>query len=260
MTPRDSFSRRPRAAPVVAANWKMHLGPSGAGRFFAAFRPGAEHARVRLQFFVPAVSLAAARDSAEVQAEFGVQNVHWEPAGALTGETSAEMARDAGAALALIGHSERRGLFGETDAEVARKTSAAVRAGLIPVVCVGESLEERRAGRLDDVLRRQVEAFAGPLSRAREWIVAYEPVWAIGTGETASPGDVAEAHAIVRAALGDAGRMPILYGGSVKAANASELLAVRGVDGLLVGGASLDAEEFAGIVAAAVEVARSGRP
>ncbi len=237
--------------PIVAANWKMNLGPSRAAAFFAAFRLGPNVSRVRLQFFVPAVSLAAARTAAKVAAEFGIQNVHWEREGALTGETSAEMAREAGVALALVGHSERRHVFGETDAEVARKTRAVSRAGLTPVVCVGERLEERRAGRLEEVLRRQVGAFVGALAGAKEWMVAYEPVWAIGTGETATPQDAFEAHEIVRAALGEAGPGPILYGGSVKPGNAAELLGVHGVDGVLVGGASLDPAEFAGIVAAA---------
>lgn len=247
-------------APVVAANWKMHRGPAAAAAFFARFSPGAGHARTRLQFFVPAVSLASARRSARVEAEFGVQNVHWEPEGALTGETSAEMAKEAGAVLALVGHSERRHVFGETDAQVARKTQAALRAGLVPVVCVGERLEERRAGRLEETLRRQVGACAPHLEGARDWIVAYEPVWAIGTGETATPEDAAEAHAIVRDALGDAGSGPVLYGGSVKPANAAELLSVPGVDGVLVGGASLDPREFADIVDAAAGLPCADRP
>ena len=252
--PPVSSSGSGAAAPIVAANWKMNLGPSGAAAFFAAFAAALraeDAARVRMQFFVPAISLAAARNAAGVAAEFGVQNVHWERAGALTGETSAEMAREAGAALVLAGHSERRHLFGETDAEVARKTRAAVRAGLTPVVCVGERLEERRAGRLEEVLVRQVGAVSGALAGAGEQIVAYEPVWAIGTGLTATPADAAEAHAIVRDALGGAGAGPVLYGGSVKAGNAAELLGAPGVDGVLVGGASLDPQELAGIVAAA---------
>jgi len=251
---------RSERRPVVAANWKMHRGPSSTAAFFAEFRPAAGRARTRLQFFVPAVSLASARASAQVEAEFGVQNVHWEPQGALTGEISAEMALDAGAVLALIGHSERRHVFGETDAEVARKTQAALRAGLVPVVCVGERLEERRAGRLQEVLRRQASAVAPHLEGARDWIVAYEPVWAIGTGETATPEDAAEAHATVRDALRGAGAGPVLYGGSVKPANAAELLSVPGVDGVLVGGASLDPREFARIVDAAAELSGVDRP
>lgn len=238
------------SAPIAAANWKMNLGPSEATSYFSAFAPVATPGSVRLQFFVPAVSLAAARAVANVAVEFGVQNIHWDSKGPLTGEISAEMARDAGATLVLVGHSERRHVFGETDADVARKTRAAVRAGLTPVVCVGERLADRRAGRLEEVLVAQAGAFAGVLADAKEWIVAYEPVWAIGTGETATPADAAEAHGIVRAALGDAGSGPILYGGSVKAGNAAQLMRTPGVDGVLVGGASLDPDEFAGIAAA----------
>ena len=242
-------------AKVVAGNWKMHHGPAATGRFFSRFRPEVAEGSVRLVFFPPDLSLAAAIRSARIRADFGVQNIHWDPAGALTGETSAEMAKEAGATLALIGHSERRHIFGETDAEVGRKVGAAARAGLIPVVCVGELLEERRAGRLEEVLRRQVGAFAGSLGDISDFMVAYEPVWAIGTGETATPADASEAHAIVRDALGARGRLPVLYGGSVKPANAAALMSAPDVDGVLVGGASLDADVFARIAEAGAEVA-----
>ncbi len=242
----------PRAPRVVAGNWKMNHGPAAAQRFFSRFSPAVGGSAVRLVFFVPDLSLAAAAGAARVPAEFGVQNIHWHEAGALTGETSAEMAREAGATLALIGHSERRHVFGETDAEVDRKVRAAVRAGLVPVVCVGELLEERRAGRLEEVLRQQVGAFAGSLAGAPEFMVAYEPVWAIGTGETATPGDAGEAHGIVRSALGELGGAPVLYGGSVKPDNAAALMSVPDVDGVLVGGASLDAQVFARIAEAGV--------
>lgn len=300
---------------VVAANWKMHHGPQAAARFFQGFRPAAPGA-ARVAFFPPTVSLAAAIDAGGGSAgrglgvEFGVQNVHWDAAGALTGELSAEMAREAGATLVLVGHSERRHVFGETDRETGRKVAAAVRAGLTPVVCVGERLEERRAGRLRETLARQLGAVAdalpthsagaraatsdarpqrarrepgsgvgaeptmsdaGPQGAHREpgpgaasqpgasgpgFMVAYEPVWAIGTGETATPDDAARAHAIVRAVLegatpADAERVPVLYGGSVGPKNASALMSAPGVDGVLVGGASLDPASFAQIVDAA---------
>lgn len=258
---------------VVAANWKMHHGPQAAARFFQGFRPAASGA-VRIVFFPPCVSLSAAVDAARGSAgpgrpvEFGVQNVHWEAGGALTGETSAEMARAAGATLVLVGHSERRHVFGETDEETCRKAAAAVRAGLTPVVCVGERLEERRAGRLREVLARQLGAVAdalpapspgdaaAPVAPAPGFMVAYEPVWAIGTGETATPDDAARAHAIVRDVLGGATpegaeRVPVLYGGSVGPGNAAALVAAAGVDGVLVGGASLDPKSFAEIVEAA---------
>lgn len=243
---------------VVAGNWKMHHGPAAAQRFFSRFNPSVEAGAVRLVFFTPGLSVAAGARAVRVPAEFGVQNIHWEAAGALTGETSAEMAREAGATLALIGHSERRHIFGETDAEVDRKVRAAARAGLVPVVCVGELLEERRAGRLETVLRRQVGAFAGSLAGAPEFMVAYEPVWAIGTGETATPEDAAEAHGIVRSALGDPAGVPVLYGGSVKPGNAAELMSAPDVDGVLVGGASLDPGVFARIAEAGAGVGSGG--
>ncbi len=236
---------------VVAGNWKMHHGPVAAAEFLARFRPETDPEAVTLIFFVAGLSVHAVNANAKLPVGVGVQNIHWEPSGALTGETSAEMAVEAGASYVLVGHSERRHVFGETDAEVGRKVAAAVRAGLVPVVCVGELLEERRAGRLADVLRRQVSAFLPALGTAGEFMVAYEPVWAIGTGETATPEDAAEAHGIVRGALGDMGRAPILYGGSVKPGNAAALMAAPDVDGVLVGGASLNPEVFARIASAA---------
>ena len=242
---------------VVAGNWKMHHGPRAAADFFSRFNPPVREGGVRVAFFPPALSLAASRRAARAPVELGVQNIHWESAGALTGELSAEMAREAGATLALIGHSERRHRFGETDAEAERKVRAAARAGLTPVVCVGELLEEREAGRLEEVLARQVGSALEALATARSFMVAYEPVWAIGTGETATPGDATAAHAIVRSALGDLGGAPILYGGSVGPANAATLLSAPGVDGVLVGGASLDPAGFAEIVAAGARVAAS---
>lgn len=235
---------------VVAGNWKMHHGPRAAADFLARFRPETDPESVRLIFFVAGLSLRAVKANARVPVGLGVQNIHWEPSGALTGEISAEMAAEAGASYALVGHSERRHVFGETDAEVGRKVGAAVRAGLVPVVCVGEQLEERRAGRLDAVLRRQVSAFIPGLRGCGEFMVAYEPVWAIGTGETATPQDASEAHGILREALGELGRVPILYGGSVQPGNAAALMSVPGVDGVLVGGASLDPQVFARIAAA----------
>ena len=237
---------------VVAGNWKMHHGPDAAVDFLARFRPQCAPGTVELILFPPDLSLRAVFGTgARVPVGLGVQNIHWEESGALTGEVSAEMAREAGASFALVGHSERRHLFGETDDEVGRKVGAALRAGLVPVVCVGELLEERRAGCLAEVLHRQISAFAGALGDSTAFMIAYEPVWAIGTGETATPEDASEAHAIVREALG--GRIPaaILYGGSVKPGNAAELMSAQDVDGVLVGGASLDPDVFARIAEAA---------
>ena len=236
---------------VVAGNWKMHHGPDAAAGFLSRFRPRGVSETVELILFPPDLSLRAVRTAARVPVGLGVQNIHWEESGALTGEVSAEMAREAGASFALVGHSERRHLFGETDDQVGRKVRAAVRAGLVPVVCVGELLKERRAGWLADVLRRQISAFAGALEGVTAFMVAYEPVWAIGTGETATPEDASEAHAIVRETLGARTPAAILYGGSVNPGNAAELMSAPGVDGVLVGGASLDPGVFAGIADAA---------
>jgi triosephosphate isomerase len=211
-------------------------------------------------FFPPAVSLAAARSAVEGRSDidFGVQNIYWEPKGAFTGETSAEMAVQAGAKLALVGHSERRHVFGETNDDTRRKVEAALRVGLAPMLCVGELLEEREAGRAVAVVEEQLQAVYADLSEdeAARVAIAYEPVWAIGTGRTASPADAREMHAAVRDFLARryraelSGRVPVLYGGSVKPDNAAELLAQEGVDGVLVGGASLDPAGFARICAA----------
>jgi len=244
---------------VVAGNWKMHHGPVAAAAFFSRFRPRFAPDSVEILFFPPDLSLAVSMETAAVPAGFGVQNIHSVKEGAFTGETSAEIARGAGARFALIGHSERRHVFGESDADVSAKAGAAVRAGLIPVVCVGELLGERRAGLLGEVLRRQIGAFVEAVAAASRFMVAYEPVWAIGTGETATPGDAAEAHAIVRSALGELGSAPILYGGSVKPGNAGALMSAPDVDGVLVGGASLDPDVFARIVEAGA-AAGSGDP
>jgi triosephosphate isomerase len=192
----------------------------------------------------------------------GVQQIHHESSGAFTGENAAEMAREAGARWALAGHSERRTLFGEEDVDVVLRVQAAFRGGLIPLLCVGETLEERRGGRLEEVLLRQLEAVLSPPElrekvAGKAFALAYEPVWAIGTGETATPDDAAAAHALLRGhlveRLGEArGReIPILYGGSVKPSNARELLAAPEVGGVLVGGASLDPDDFLAIARAA---------
>ncbi len=186
----------------------------------------------------------------------GGQDCHSERAGAHTGDISAEMLVDAGCSYVLVGHSERRADHGEGDVTVRAKAEAAQAAGLIPIVCVGESAEERTAGRALAVIERQVNHSLPRAGEPSDLVIAYEPVWAIGTGRTATPADVAEAHAHIRALLAGllgaeaAGALRILYGGSVKPDNAAELLAVAGVDGALVGGASLDAEHFWAIGAA----------
>ena len=247
--------------PVLAGNWKMNLGPTEAARFFdeflAVWQPRDDRSVV---FFPPAVSFAAAREAVggRPDVRLGLQNVHWEAGGAFTGETSAAMAADAGAELVLVGHSERRWVFGETVDDTVRKVRAVLDAGLVPVLCVGEKIEERRAGRQDDVVRAQLAPVleAVSLDEARSLVVAYEPVWAIGTGVNATPQDAGAMHAFVRGELAarygheTAEAMPILYGGSVKPDNAAALLSVEGVDGVLVGGASLDPHGFAAICGA----------
>lgn len=240
--------------PIILGNWKMNHGPAETERFFAAFLPAHRPQRERtVVLFPPALSLAAARAAAAARDDIrlGVQNVHWEASGAFTGEISAPMAREAGAAAVLVGHSERRHGFGESDADTARKTAAVRAAGMVAVLCVGETIEERRAGDAAAVVARQLDAALGdlhPEAVERLWI-AYEPVWAIGTGVTASPDDAGEMHTEVRARLRAAfgpraDGVPVLYGGSVKPDNAAALLATPGVDGLLVGGASLEPESF----------------
>ncbi len=180
----------------------------------------------------------------------GIQDVHAEATGAFTGEVAAEMAAELGASHALVGHSERRHLFGEDNGTVAGKHAAALRAGLVPILCVGETLEERRAGRQETVVLTQLDAVFRTGS-ATDAVVAYEPVWAIGTGETATPGQAQAMHAVIREALREPS-LRILYGGSVKPQNAAALFRQEDVDGGLVGGASLEAAAFGAIAAAAV--------
>lgn len=244
--------------PLIAGNWKMHHGPAATRAFFRDFLahlpPGDD---TPIAIFPPAVSLEAAVEATADRDDvtIGVQNLYWEPKGAFTGELSASMAREAGARMALVGHSERRHVFGETGEETGRKLAACLGAGLTPVLCVGETIEERDAGSATTVVRRQLAAALEPVpaDQVARIVLAYEPVWAIGTGRTASPADAAEMHADVRQYLvqqvGDAvaAGVPILYGGSVKPDNAAELLAAPGVDGVLVGGASLDPSGFASI-------------
>jgi triosephosphate isomerase len=242
---------------VIAGNWKMHRGPSATRTFFSEFSPRFEGAEPTILIFPPAISLPAAAESRRGRPEIGlgIQNIYWESKGAFTGEHSASMALAAGARFGLVGHSERRHVFGETDAQVELKVAAVIREGLTPVVCVGETLDERRAGRVEEVIVRQLDAalLGVPEGAEKPVLVAYEPVWAIGTGETATTDDVAEAHGILRRRLtevrgdGFAQEVAILYGGSVKPSNAADLLAVADVDGVLVGGASLDPESFARI-------------
>jgi triosephosphate isomerase len=245
---------------VIAGNWKMHHGPTATAAFFSdlTLPPGA--ADHELLIFPAALSVAAARSCPhrDPLIQLGVQNVHHAPEGAYTGEVSAAMARDAGAAFVLVGHSERRHVFGETDEDVSRKVRAVLDVGLTPVVCVGETLEQRRAGSVREVIIAQLGAVLDVVGdTAARLLIAYEPVWAIGTGETATPDDASAAHETLRSLLDEhlgaarSTRTPILYGGSVKPDNAADLLRASDVDGVLVGGASLDPDAYAAIVAAA---------
>jgi triosephosphate isomerase len=244
---------------ILAGNWKMHLGPAGARAFLDRFLPQYRPAPDReVWFFAPAVSVStvAALVAAQPRIRVGIQNVHWEAKGAYTGETSVAMAAEAGATAALVGHSERRHVFGETDRETGLKVRALLAGGLTPMLCVGETLDEREAGRTLDVVGRQLGVLKGlsgsDLARVS---VAYEPVWAIGTGKNATPDDAAQVHAAVRARLGELGgpaeSVPILYGGSVKPDNAAALLSRPEIDGLLVGGASLEPDSWRAVVSAA---------
>jgi len=221
---------------LVAGNWKMFKGPEETRAFAAAFEPPAG---VDAVLAPPYVSLAPA---VEAGLTTFAQNVHWAEEGAFTGEISTGMLVELGVSGAIVGHSERRQWFGETDETVARRAEAALAAGLRVIACVGELEEERERDETEDVLRRQVSV----LPDDERLVLAYEPVWAIGTGRTATPELAQEAHAFIRSLLD----RPVLYGGSVKPENAAELLAQPDVGGALVGGASLDAGSFAAICAA----------
>ncbi len=244
--------------PIFAANWKMNHGPNDARAFMRTFLAHLPRGDGRtIAFFPPAITLPSVLNALADRPEIlvGAQNVYHEPTGAFTGEISAGMARDAGARLVLVGHSERRHVFGETDAQTARKCELVAKAGLIPMLCVGETLDEREAGLTEQVVVRQLLAGLASLEPAQllNVLVAYEPVWAIGTGRTATPADASAVHGAIRRALRErvgerAAVMPILYGGSVNRGNAPLLLAAPDIDGLLVGGASLDAGNWAAIV------------
>ena len=240
---------------VFAANWKMHLGPREARDYLATFRHAyAPTAGRQVWFFPPAVSLEAVAAGLEHRADLlaGAQDIHWEPKGAFTGAISGPLAAQAGARAVLIGHSERRHVFGETDEQTEKKVRAALGAELLPVLCVGETLAQREAAETVTVVTRQLAAALGTLApdALGKVTVAYEPVWAIGTGRNATPTDAAFVHAEIRAWLTQrkAGATRVLYGGSVNLKNAGELLAEREIDGVLVGGASLEPAGWAELV------------
>ena len=242
----------------MAGNWKMYKTPAETSAFFTTFVPLVAATSGReIVIAAPYVDLAAALEATRgSNVEIGAQDVFWEKEGAFTGQISANMLKAAGVPWVIVGHSERRQYFGETDETVYKKTVAALAAGLKPIVCVGEMLADREAGRTGDVLKAQFEGGIAALTPAQfaAIVIAYEPVWAIGTGKTATPQIASDAHAVIRslasakfgAAAADALR--ILYGGSVKPENSKELMSQEQIDGVLVGGASLKPDGFASIV------------
>jgi triosephosphate isomerase len=256
--------------PMMAANWKMNKTVREAQEYTAALLPRAADADgVDVAVFAPFTSLPEVARMAEDSAVIaGAQNFYYEDSGAFTGEISAPMLLDVGARAAIVGHSERRELFGEFDEMVARKTAKAVESGLLPVVCVGETKEERDAGRMWDKcsgqVRRVVEELGDEI-HGESIVFAYEPIWAIGTGDTATPEDSQDAIGKIRDLLreirGDdfADAIRILYGGSVKPDNVAEIMAQKDVDGALVGGASLEVESFMQLVEAAQQTVPSER-
>jgi triosephosphate isomerase len=237
-----------KSRPLVAGNWKLHKGSAETQEFCRVLRGRLQGIEgVDVTVCPPFISLGAAVLAlAGTEIAVAAQNVHWEGTGAFTGEVSAAMLREIGVYGVIVGHSERRQLFGETDETVARRTNAALEAGLFVIACVGELEEERERGETEDVLRRQVSV----LEAHDHLVVAYEPVWAIGTGKTATPEIAQDAHAFVKSILD----VPVLYGGSVKPDNAVELMALPDVDGALVGGASLEVDSFVRICEAAAGI------
>ena len=248
----------PMRKKIIAANWKMYKSPAETRAFMEAFLPLVKgHDRDEIVICPPFIDIAALLETAKgANVHVGAQNMYWETEGAFTGEISGKMLTDAGCEFVIIGHSERRQYFGETDDTVNRRLEVALEAGLAPICCVGEVIEEREAGITEEVLSRQCSrAFRGISARkAAKLAVAYEPVWAIGTGKTATSQIAAQAHEVIRHEVGKAfgkefaQQLRILYGGSVKPENAKELMSQPEIDGALVGGASLKPASFAAIV------------
>ncbi len=242
----------------MAGNWKMYKTPAETHAFFETFKPlvaGADHCDIVICPPFPDLH-AAIKEAQGSNVAIGAQNLYWGREGAVTGEVSGHMLQAIRCEYVIIAHSERRQYFGETEADVVRKTQAALEFGLRPIVCVGERLEERESGRTEDILAEQFDGGIAPLSPEdfAKIVIAYEPVWAIGTGKTATPQIAADAHLLIRkkvaARFGDeaAKAVRILYGGSVKPDNVTRLMTEEEIDGALVGGASLDPNSFAKIV------------
>lgn len=248
---------------IIAGNWKMNKTVSEAESLSEAIKRELDsEAKVDVVLCPPFIAInAVSKAVSGTQIAVGAQNMHYEASGAYTGEISAEMLREQYCRYVILGHSERRQYFGETNESVNKKAFAALAAGLKPIVCVGESLEEREADKVEEVITTQINGSLAGLSEAdfKNVVVAYEPVWAIGTGKTASPEQAQDVHAMIRGLLvklssqATADTVRIQYGGSMKPSNAAELLSKPDIDGGLIGGAALDATSFIGIVKAAIE-------
>lgn len=243
--------------PLLAGNWKMFKNPTETRAFFQAFNPLVAASSNDIVICPPLVDIAAAvEETAGSNVGIGAQNLYWGTEGAFTGEVSGPMLKAAGCAWVIVGHSERRQYFGETDATVLQRTQAALEHGLTPIICVGETLAERKGNRTDEVLTEQFDGGIAGLTAEQfaKSVIAYEPVWAIGTGKVATPEMAAAAHRTIRQLAADkfgadaAASVRILYGGSVNPGNVKVLMAEEEIDGALVGGASLKADSFAAVV------------
>lgn len=241
--------------PIIAGNWKMNLTPSQGVKLVNELKPLVKDANCDVVVCVPATDIYAVGQAIKgSNIKLGAENVHFAESGAYTGEISADMLLELGVEYVIIGHSERRQYFGETDETVNKRTLTALKKGLIPIVCVGETLEERETNKTEAVLKRQIEIGLQGVEDVTELVIAYEPVWAIGTGKTATKEQANETIGYIRNVIKDmfcphcAQNVRIQYGGSMKPSNAKELMAMEEIDGGLIGGASLKAEDFAGIV------------
>ena len=244
--------------PFIAGNWKMNMTAESGAKLIEELKPLVKEADCDVALCVPAILIPAMTEAAKgSNIAIGAQNMHWEPKGAYTGEISADMLKEYGVKYVIIGHSERRQYFGETDETVNKRTKAVIAAGMTPIMCIGETLEERVGGITEKVLDRQLEVGLAGVEDVTKIVIAYEPVWAIGTGRTATDEQAEETIAYIRKKIGQlfcpkcAEKGVIQYGGSMNAGNADELVSKENVDGGLIGGASLKAPDFAKIVAAA---------
>lgn len=251
---------------LIAGNWKMNCGPTETNELLSALKKETKNGFEPVEVLVcpPEISLTTAADVLQgTDIKFGAQNVHFEDNGAYTGEVSTRMLNEVGCSYVIVGHSERREYFAETDTTVNKKAQKALQDGINPIICIGESLSQRKKGVHQQMVKKQVHAALNQIDEDEiaKVVLAYEPLWAIGTGETATPDQAQEMHAMIRSELeelynsGTAKKIRILYGGSMKPHNAKELISQPDVDGGLVGGASLKAESFAAIIDVAVELA-----